>query len=89
MPVVVLSRGGMNCYFVMPFKKHATIILGNQNMETVPSFFYQIDYSLSDDIPENVGYFHAQWRRSKLTELAKDYVIFGMLGVLYSLKMEK
>ncbi|WP_379707388.1 glycoside hydrolase family 172 protein [Mediterraneibacter gnavus] len=75
MPVVVLPRGGMNCYFVMPFRNQATITLENQNTETVPSFFYQIDYSLSDDIPENTGYFHAQWRRSKITELARDYVI--------------
>lgn len=74
MPVVVIPRGGMNCYFEMPFRKHAKITLENQNAETVPSFFYQVDYSL-EEIPDNAGYFHAQWRREKITERGKDYVI--------------
>ena len=37
--------------------------------------FYQIDYCLTDELPENTGYFHAQWRRQRITEKGQDYVI--------------
>ena len=37
-------------------------------------FFFQIDYCLQE-VPENAGYFHAQWRRQRLTEKARDYVV--------------
>ena len=30
---------------------------------------------LYDELPEDTAYFHAQWRRQRITELAKDYVI--------------
>ena len=42
----------------------------------IPAFFYQIDYCLYDnELPEDTAYFCAQWRRQKITELQKDYVI--------------
>lgn len=79
--VTVLPRNGMNCYFSMPFGSHARITVENQNQETIPSFFYQIDYCLYDKLPENTGYFHAQWRRQPITEKGKDYVILdGVKG---------
>ena len=41
----------------------------------MPAFFYQIDYCLYPELPENTGYFHAQWRRQAITDLAQDYVV--------------
>ena len=81
MPVVVNPTRGFNCYFPMPFRKKAKITIENQNKEAVPSFFYQVDYCLCDELPENTGYFHAQWRRQRITEKQKDYVILdGVRG---------
>lgn len=74
-PVVVAPRRGMNMYFSMPFRKNARITIENQNTQSIPSFFYQIDYCLKDVLPDNIGYFHAQWRREKLTTPGKDYVL--------------
>ncbi len=80
-PIVAIPRGGFNCYFAMPFRRHAKITIENQNKEAIPSFFYQIDYCLQNSLPEEMGYFHAQWRRSKITELGKDHVILdGVKG---------
>lgn len=80
-PVAVLPRSGMNSYFAMPFRRHARITIENQNAEAVPSFFYQIDYCLYDSLPEETGYFHAHWRRSRITEPGKDYTILdGVKG---------
>ena len=74
MPVVVVPNRGFNCYFSMPFE-HARIVLRNDHNEDVPAFFYQIDYTEYDALPAGTMRFHAQWRRERVTELARDYVV--------------
>lgn len=74
MPVVVVPNRGFNCYFSMPFE-HARIVLRNDHNEDVPAFFYQIDYTEYDALPADTMRFHAQWRRERVTELARDYVV--------------
>ena len=66
----------------MPFKKRARITLENQHANPIPAFFYQIDYCLYEEmLPDDVAYFHAQWKREKITQLQKDYVILdGVKG---------
>ena len=81
MPVAVNPTRGFNCYFPMPFGKRAKITLENQGDEDVPAFFYQVDYCLVQELPEETGYFHAQFRRQRMTERGKDYVILdGVKG---------
>jgi hypothetical protein len=63
LPVAVNPAGGFNSYWEMPFRRHARITLENLSPDRVKGFFYQIDYVLTD-VPEDLGYFHAQWRRS-------------------------
>jgi hypothetical protein len=62
MPVAVNPAGGMNSYWVMPFRKSAKITIENLSSEQV-TVYYQVDYTLTD-VPDDVAYFHAQWRRS-------------------------
>ncbi len=81
LPVAVVPSRGMNCYFPMPFGKAARITLENQHDAAIPAFFYQIDYCLYDVLPAGTAYFHAQWRRQRLTGLQQDYVILdGVRG---------
>lgn len=75
MPIVVIPRHGFNSYFSMPFRDNAKITIENQNEESVPSFFFQIDYCLYDNLPAEIGYFQAQFRRSIITEVGRDHVI--------------
>lgn len=75
MPVSVNPIRGFNCYFPMPFGKRAKITIENQCEEDIFNFFYQVDYLLLDELTESIGYFHAQWRRQRVTEIGKDYVI--------------
>ncbi len=74
-PIVVVPSRGLNCYFRMPFRKGARITLENQHSNPIPAFFYQIDYCLYDELPLETTYFHAQWRRQRITNLKEDYVI--------------
>lgn len=81
MPIAVNPKRGMNSFLPMPFRRGAKITLENQHAGEVPAFFYQVDYVLTDDIPADAAYFHAQWRRERLTQLAKDYVLLdGVKG---------
>ena len=74
-PVTVNPARGFNMYFPMPFRKKAKITIENQHEASISAFFYQVDYTLYDELPDDITYFHAQWRRERLTELKKDYTI--------------
>jgi len=78
-PIAVNPTRGMNCYFPMPFKKRARIVVENRHEVTVPAFFYQIDYCLTEDLPKDIAYFHANWRREKITQLQQDYTILDQV----------
>lgn len=74
LPIAVYPSRGFNCFFPMPFRQ-ARILLRNEHGEAIPAFFYQIDYTEVDDLPGDLTYFHAQWRRQRETRLAEDYTI--------------
>ncbi|ETT63332.1 hypothetical protein C173_23592 [Paenibacillus sp. FSL R7-277] len=73
--MVVNPTRGFNCYFPMPFRRKARIEIENQHEAPIPALFYQVDYCLHDELPEETAYFHAQWRRQRITSKAEDYVI--------------
>jgi len=66
---------GFNCYFPMPFTKKAKLTVTNETGEDAGMFFYQVDYTLGDEIDEECPYFHAQFRRDLHTTMYEDYVI--------------
>jgi hypothetical protein len=51
-----------NCFFPMPFGRRAQIELESECTQEV-MFYYYVDYELHDGIPDDLGRFHAQWRR--------------------------
>ncbi len=62
LPIAVNPAGGMNSYWEMPFRQGARLTIENLANEEVV-LYYQVDYVLTE-VPKDVGYFHAQWRRS-------------------------
>jgi hypothetical protein len=74
LPVAVNPVGGFNCYWPMPFRRHAQVTIENQGSKPIPAFFYQITYALTD-VPESAAYLHAQWRRSLTTREYPEHVI--------------
>jgi len=60
--VAVNPFGGCNCYWEMPFRTRARIVI--ENIGTASAvLYYQVDFEVID-VPENAGYLHATWRRS-------------------------
>lgn len=77
LPVTVGSNGGMNTYLPMPFRERMTITVENQSPVDLdgPEFFYQVDYSLVDEVDPDAPYLHAQWRRTNPITRGEDHVI--------------
>jgi len=66
------ERAGMNIWLPMPFTKRAFLTVTNEGSK--PSvLFYQIDYTLGDKLPLNVGRLHVLFRRENPTTLKKDF----------------
>lgn len=67
-----------NSYWKMPFRKKCKITMENINdVEMV--LYYQVDYTLTE-VPEDEGYFHAQYRRSKPDTKSLHTILDGVKG---------
>ncbi|MDP9316008.1 MAG: DUF2961 domain-containing protein [Chloroflexota bacterium] len=62
LPIAVNPNGGFNSYWEMPFRRAARVTLESVAAEDV-IVYYQITYALAD-VPDDVAYFQAHWRRS-------------------------
>lgn len=79
LPVAVNPAGGMNSYWVMPFRQKAKITVENR-MGSPVVLYYQIDYTLTE-VPDDAAYFHAQWRRSNPVSYKDVHVLLdGVRG---------
>jgi hypothetical protein len=79
-PINVNPSGGMNCFFPMPFREHARIVIENASPNDLPNFFYTINYTL-EPVTDDVLYFHAQWRRTNPIPYGEDYLMIdGIRG---------
>lgn len=84
LPIVVNPTGGFNSYFEMPFQRAARVTIENQHPKDMTSFFYTINYALVEELPEETMYFHANWRRERITNYQQDYqLISGLKGSGY------
>ena len=59
--VCVNPARAFNCYWQMPFRKHAHVTMENIS-DKDQVIYYQINYELRE-VPADMGYFHAQFRR--------------------------
>ncbi len=71
LPLTMTTGRGYNCYFPMPFQERAEIAVLNECEGDVKAFYYHIDYELHDQLDDDLGYFHAKWRR-ELTKASKS-----------------
>ncbi len=79
LPVVVNPANALNCYWPMPFHKHARITLSNETDKDVELVAYQITY-LETEVPANAGTFHAQYRRASTAERNPYVILDGVKG---------
>ena len=78
LPVCVNPGRGFNSYWEMPFRKRALFTLTNLSEEKI-LVYYQVDYTLTD-VPDDVAYFHAQFRRVNPLPYKEVYTILDGVG---------
>jgi hypothetical protein len=78
--VVANPTSALNAYWPMPFRKHARITFTNESEKDLTLLAYQITYAKTE-VPDNAGYFHAQWRRAVTDRSNPVYTILdGVKG---------
>jgi hypothetical protein len=81
LPVKASSYGrGYNCYWQMPFRKEARIVVANESDKEPASVFYQIDWVKWDRAPEDLMYFHARYHQEYPPEMGRPYTVFEGKG---------
>jgi hypothetical protein len=64
-PLAVGADKALNCFFPMPFRKHARITVTNEGSERIDALYWNIDWrQLSSTLPAETLYFHAQYRQA-------------------------
>lgn len=53
----------LNCYLPMPFRERALVELVNESKQPHNQYFY-VDYETAVDLPKDIGYCHAEFRRT-------------------------
>ncbi len=86
--LLVNKNRGWNAYFPMPFRQSARVVLlwdGDplrplpDLLSKAPCYAY-VTYQTCSSMPENVGYFHAQWRQETLKLAKEDYLVVKANG---------
>jgi len=80
LPVIVEDGDSYNCFWHMPFHKHARIEIVNQSEKPISLLYYNIDWIKKDRIAGNIPYFYSQYRQEYPVEKGKDYVILDTKG---------
>ena len=75
--VCVNPGSGFNCYWAMPFRKKARLVMENLNGKPL-NLYYQLDYTLSA-IPDDAAYLHAQFRRVNPLPYKEAYTIVDQI----------
>jgi hypothetical protein len=78
-PVQVSPTGALTCFWRMPFAKSAKIVIRNDNPDRGTGLYWQIDWVQVNQLPKDVGYFHAKYRQDYPAKPG-DYVFADIVG---------
>jgi len=62
-------------YVQMPYRTAAKIVITNESKTKSHRLFYDINFTDTKSLGDDVMYFHAYWRRDKATTLGEDFEI--------------
>jgi hypothetical protein len=66
-------------YVPMPFRSAARIVLTNEHSKPV-NIFYDVNYREMPSLPADALYFHANWRRERVTKPGEDFRILPRIS---------
>jgi len=69
----VAADKALNCFFPMPFQKHARVTLTNEGQRAAGAIYWNIDYrAYRSPLPPDSLYFHAQYRQATPNQAHPD-----------------
>jgi hypothetical protein len=71
----VTDGAGLSIFLPMPFARRARLTVTNEGDQRRVPFYYEIDCTINDRLPEDVGRLHVMYRRENPTTLGKDFEI--------------
>ncbi len=75
-----MQGAGMVCRFPMPFRKRARIEIENGWHDKEAGIFFGINWYRVPELPDDVLYFHALWRRTNPTVEGEPYLVADIKG---------
>jgi len=79
-PIQVEGGDAYNSFWQMPFFRRGRITVTNESAKNVRSFYYQVDYTEVDALPEGTAYFCAQYRQEFPETVGRDYLVLDAEG---------
>lgn len=79
-PVQVSPSGSLSCYWRMPFRSSARIVVSNDNPDRMAGLYWQVDWTEMPDLPEDTLYFHAKYRQEYPAVMGRDYLVADLEG---------
>ena len=79
-PVQVSPTGALSCYWRMPFKKSARIVITNDNPDRSTGLYWQVDWTQMEKVPEESPYFCACYRQEYPAVMGRDYMFADLAG---------
>ncbi len=77
--VTVNPRNALNCFWTMPFRRHARVTFTNEADTDLTLLAFQITYTLKP-VAKKEQYFHAQWRRANTSGQNPYVILDGVKG---------
>jgi hypothetical protein len=79
LPVQVSPTGSLTCYWHMPFRESARIVVSNDNPDRASGLYWQVDWTELPDLPPDTACFHARYRQ-EYPAAPGDYLIADIEG---------
>ena len=79
-PVQVSPTGSLSCYWRMPFRTSARIVVTNDNPDRSTGLYWQVDWMQLDDWPSGTPYFYARYRQEYPAVAGDDYLLADLTG---------
>jgi hypothetical protein len=81
LPIKVSSDGrGRNCYWPMPFRKSAKILVVNESDKPCNAFYFYVDWQKHKSLPRQTSYFHAMYRQEFPCVMGRNYLLADIVG---------
>jgi hypothetical protein len=79
-PVQVSPTGALTCYWRMPFRKKARIVVTNDNADHSTGLYWQVDWVQLEYLPPETPYFYARYRQEYPAVAGRDYLLADLEG---------